>query len=59
MRARYFKRELFKDPAWDILLDLYVARADGRGISVSSACIASGAPGRHPAILTQSSSAET
>jgi FixJ family two-component response regulator len=35
---------LFGDPAWDMLLDLTIARLEGRHVSVSSACIASGAP---------------
>lgn len=33
---------LFADPAWDMLLDLFAAAAEGRQVSVSSACIASG-----------------
>lgn len=36
--------ELFGEPAWDILLDLYVAHAEGKPVSVSSACIGSAAP---------------
>lgn len=36
--------ELFGEPAWDILLDLYVAHAKGEPVSVSSACIGSAAP---------------
>lgn len=36
--------DLFGDPAWDILLDLYAAGLEGRTVSVTSACIASGAP---------------
>ncbi|MBO9580451.1 MAG: response regulator [Sphingobium sp.] len=35
---------LFGDPAWDLLLDLLLAKLEGRTVSVSSACIASGAP---------------
>ena len=35
---------LFGDPAWDMLLDLLVAKFENRRVSVSSACIASGAP---------------
>jgi hypothetical protein len=35
---------LFADPAWDMLLDLFVARAEGRPVAVSSLCIASGVP---------------
>jgi hypothetical protein len=36
--------DLFGEPAWDILLDLYVARQIGVMVSVGSASIASGAP---------------
>ena len=36
--------DLFGEPSWDILLDLFVARGRGRPVSVSSACIASSAP---------------
>jgi hypothetical protein len=35
---------MFQDPAWDILLDLFAAAMEGKSISVSSACIASAAP---------------
>jgi DNA repair protein RadC len=37
-------RDLFGEPAWDILLDLFVANADGSRVSVSSACAATTAP---------------
>lgn len=36
--------ELFGDPAWEMLLDLLLARFEDRKVSVTSACIASGAP---------------
>ena len=36
--------DLFQDPAWDILLDLYAAKLEGRSVSISSACIASMVP---------------
>jgi ActR/RegA family two-component response regulator len=36
--------ELFGDPTWAMLLDLLLAKFENRRISVSSACIASGAP---------------
>lgn len=36
--------ELFGEPGWDILLDLYIAYAQGKHVSVSSACIGSAAP---------------
>jgi DNA-binding MarR family transcriptional regulator len=39
-----FGRGLFGDPAWDMLLDLYVNDGRKKSISVSSACLASGAP---------------
>ena len=32
--------ELFNEPVWDILLDLFIARHEGRRVSISSACIA-------------------
>ncbi|MEW6257455.1 MAG: response regulator [Pseudomonadota bacterium] len=43
-RDAIFQAGLFSDPAWDMLLDLAVAEATGRPISVTSLCIASGAP---------------
>lgn len=43
-RARFFDEELFADPAWDMLLDLTVAHAEHRRVSVTSLCIASGVP---------------
>lgn len=43
-RARYLPAELFGEPAWDMLLDLFAARLDGRLISVTSACYAAGVP---------------
>jgi hypothetical protein len=36
--------ELFGEPAWDILLDLYIAHAEAKQVSVSSACIGSASP---------------
>lgn len=44
LRDRHFKNDLFADPAWDILLDLYVQKSAGKRVSITSACIASGAP---------------
>lgn len=35
---------LFAEPAWDILLDLFVRQQDGRGTPVTSLCQASAAP---------------
>lgn len=43
-RARYFPEHLFAEPAWDILLDLFVNGVRNRTISITSACIAGGIP---------------
>ena len=43
-RAHYFRGDLFADPAWDILLDLFEAEIRGRPVSVTSLCIAAGVP---------------
>lgn len=43
-RRRYFPAELFGEPAWDLLLDLFQARLDGKQISVTSACIGADVP---------------
>jgi len=44
MRAEFFEGDLFADPAWDMLLDLYAAELEHRQISVSSLCIAAAVP---------------
>lgn len=44
LRDQHFAPELFADPAWDMLLDLYAARLEGRRVSVSSLCIAAAVP---------------
>lgn len=36
--------DLFGEPAWDIMLDLFVAHGEGKTVSVSSACIGSASP---------------
>jgi DNA-binding MarR family transcriptional regulator len=36
--------DLFGDPMWDLMLELYAAAGEGEKVSVSSACAASGAP---------------
>jgi CheY-like chemotaxis protein len=43
-RAQFFPAELFADPAWDMLLDLFAARLEGRSVAVSSLCIAAAVP---------------
>ena len=44
LRDHYFRSELFADPAWDMLLDLYAARLDHQRVAVSSLCIAAAVP---------------
>lgn len=44
MRGRFFPEALFADPAWDMLLDLYIARHERRVISTTSACIGAAVP---------------
>lgn len=43
-RDAVFPTDLFADPAWDMLLDLYAARLEGKTVSVSSLCIAAAVP---------------
>lgn len=43
-RDDIFPKGLFADPAWDILLDLYVSEIEGKNICITSACAASGVP---------------
>lgn len=44
-RNRIFgSSDLFADPAWDILIDLFIAYEEGQSISISSACIAAAVP---------------
>lgn len=44
MRDRYLGADLFADPGWDILLDLFAAKQEGQDVSVSSLCIAAAVP---------------
>ncbi|HEU4651418.1 MAG TPA: MarR family transcriptional regulator [Croceibacterium sp.] len=43
-RERYFDRRLFGEPAWDILIDLFIQQSSGKTVSVTSAAIASQVP---------------
>jgi DNA-binding transcriptional ArsR family regulator len=43
-RARYLSGDLFGEPTWDILLDLYVAAREGRRVPTTSACIGAHVP---------------
>ena len=45
LRDHYLRSgELFGEPAWDMLLDLLVARLEHRQVNVSSLCIAAAVP---------------
>ncbi|MFT3965164.1 MAG: hypothetical protein QM690_04730 [Sphingobium sp.] len=43
-REMVFGSDLFSDPAWDMLLDLYVSLCRERAVSITDLCIASSAP---------------
>ncbi|MCY1670780.1 hypothetical protein OVA07_07090 [Novosphingobium sp. SL115] len=43
-RDRWLPNDLFAEPAWDMLLELFVMRLQGSPVRVKSACIASGVP---------------
>jgi hypothetical protein len=36
--------DLFGEPAWDMIIDLFIASEEGKRVSVSSLCIASAGP---------------
>lgn len=44
MREQFFPADLFADPAWDMLLDLYAAQLERQPVAVSSLCIAAAVP---------------
>ena len=44
LREQFFPRDLFADPAWDMLLDLMAARLEQSRVAVSSLCIAASMP---------------
>jgi DNA-binding MarR family transcriptional regulator len=43
-RGKFFDPELFADPAWDILLELYAAHVAQRRVSVSDVCLGARVP---------------
>jgi DNA-binding transcriptional ArsR family regulator len=43
-RDRSFPADIFGEPSWDILLDLFVARGEGRRVPTTSACIGAHVP---------------
>jgi DNA-binding MarR family transcriptional regulator len=42
LRTKYFDQDLFFDPAWAILIDLYQAELVGKKLCVSAVCYGSG-----------------
>lgn len=45
MRAKVFEDSgLFGEPAWDLLLDLFIAALEGKRVPVTSACIGAAVP---------------
>lgn len=43
-RRETFGADVFREPAWDVMLDLYCARLTGKEVSMMDACIAAGVP---------------
>ena len=43
-RERCFGDDMFSDPAWDVLIDLFIARAEGKDVTIGDACIAAAVP---------------
>lgn len=44
LRTSFFDDTFFAEPAWDILLDLYIQQFHGHRTSITSACIAARVP---------------
>ena len=43
-RDSLFASDMFADPVWDILLDLFACNLEGRRVCISDACIAASVP---------------
>ena len=43
-RALFFEESLFGEPAWDLLLDLFIAAKERKRVPVTSACIGAAVP---------------
>jgi DNA-binding MarR family transcriptional regulator len=43
-RDTVFALPLFREPAWDILLDLFTSASEGKRVTISSACVAAAVP---------------
>jgi len=44
LRFDFFKRDLFPEPAWEMLLHLYAKELERQRVSASNLCLASGVP---------------
>jgi len=44
VRAKFFDADLFGEPAFDILLDVFVSEADGKELCVGDICAGAGVP---------------
>lgn len=43
-RSKFFDDDLFGEPSWDILLDLYIAAREDRRVPTTSSCIGAHVP---------------
>lgn len=43
-RKGHFPEATFEDPQWMMMLELFIASEEGRNVSISSLCVASGVP---------------
>src|SRR5688572_4851735 len=43
-RQDYFDSALFAEPAWDMMLDLFINKVRGARVSTTSLCLAAGVP---------------
>ena len=43
-RTQFFNADLFADPAWDMMLDIFLAEAEGRETPVMNLCLSSQVP---------------
>jgi hypothetical protein len=44
VRDEVFGRNMFLNPGWNILLELFIAAEEGRNVTIKSACVAAGVP---------------
>ncbi|MEQ1499493.1 MAG: MarR family transcriptional regulator [Novosphingobium sp.] len=43
-RSKYFESNLFGEPAWDMMLDLFIAAVAEKRLSITALCYGSGSP---------------